>query len=134
MNAQEVVSLINKEKSVILATVRKNVSPHISWSPVAYVDGKLYTYGDPQSIFYKNVKRDCRVSVAITSGNRPVFIEEDLYEVASVKEIMQSLLARILTEVKDWIPSNSYNYASFSECEVSIFEVSTRRIISYKGS
>ena len=58
MKAQEAKDFINEQKSGVLATVRKDGSPHTAWNPIAFVAGKLYTYADPHSVFYKNFKRD----------------------------------------------------------------------------
>lgn len=134
MTANEIVSFVNAEKSAVIATVRKNGSPHAAWNPIAYVDEKLYTYGDPNSAFYKNVKRDGRVALTITSGNKAAFIEGRAVEIARVNEVIDTLLADIRAIVKNWIPDSSYNYASLEECRASIFEVKISRILSYKGS
>ena len=134
MTPDEVVSFINAGKSAVIATVRKNGSPHTAWSPVAYVEQKLYTYGDPNSVFYKNVKRDGRIAIAITSGEGAVFIEGSAMEVAPVKNSIDGLLSMILAVVKNWIPDSSYNYSSLEVCQASIFEVKISRILSYKGS
>lgn len=70
MKAREAIDFINEQKSGVFATVRKDKSPHAAWNPAAFVSGKHYTYADPHSVFYKNLKRDRRVSVAITSGSK----------------------------------------------------------------
>lgn len=134
MTAKEIVSFINEGKSAVLATVRKDGSPHTAWSPVAFVGGKLYTYGDPSSAFYKNVKRDGRMSMAVTSEDSAVFIEGNAIEIAPVSKSIDGLLSNIRSVVKNWIPDSSYNYSSLEECQASIFEVKMSRILSYKGS
>lgn len=134
MTAGEIVSFINAEKSAVIATARKNGSPHTAWNPLAYVNEKLYTYGDPNSAFYKNAKRDGRLAVAITSGDKAVFIEGTAIEIAKVNEVTKTLLANIRAIVKNWIPDSSYNYVSLEECQASIFEIKISRILSYKGS
>ncbi len=134
MNAEEVVDFINQQvKDGVVATVRSDGSPHTAWNPVAYVEGKLYTYADPQSVCYKNLHRDGRVSFATTSGGKAVYLEGEAKEVGRVCEMVDSLLARILSEVKDWIPKSSFNYASLAECQASIFEMKITKILSYKG-
>ena len=85
MTPNEVVAFINAGKSAVIATVRKNGSPHTAWCQVAYVEDKLYTYGDPNTVFYKNVKREGRIAIAITSGDSAVFIKGIATEVAPVK-------------------------------------------------
>ena len=75
MTADEVVPFINGERNAIIATVRKDGSPHSAWNPIAYVENKLYTYADPHSVCYTNLQRDGRVALAITSGGKAVFIE-----------------------------------------------------------
>jgi hypothetical protein len=52
MTATEVVALINGGKSAIIATGRKNGSPHTVWNPIAYVEEKLYTYGDSSNVVH----------------------------------------------------------------------------------
>jgi hypothetical protein len=44
MTAQEVVGFVNEERNAIIATTKKDGSPHTAWNPVAYVDNKLYFY------------------------------------------------------------------------------------------
>jgi uncharacterized pyridoxamine 5'-phosphate oxidase family protein len=134
LSAPEVVSFINEKKNAIIATVRKNGSPHTAWNPVAYANAKLYAYGDPNSAFYKNAKRDGRVSLAIASGDKAVFIEGSAVEIAKVNEVIGTLLECIRSMVKNWNPNSSYNYSSLEECQGSIFEVKISRILSYKGS
>lgn len=133
MSADEIVLFINAAGSAVIATVRENASPHTAWNPIAYVDEKLYTYGDPSSVFYKNVKRDGRVSLAITSGGKAAFIEGRAIEVAKVNQVIDTLLASIRSVVKAWIPDSSYNYSSLRECKASIFEIEISRILSYKA-
>jgi nitroimidazol reductase NimA-like FMN-containing flavoprotein (pyridoxamine 5'-phosphate oxidase superfamily) len=134
MTATEVVSFINGGKSAVIATVRKNGSPHTAWNPIAYIEEKLYTYGDPSSVFYKNAKRGGQVAIAVTSGDKAVFIEGRTVEVAKINKVIETLLSKIRSTVKDWIPDSSYNYASLEECQGSIFEINIGRILSYKGS
>lgn len=134
MTAEEVVSFINAGKSAIVATVRKNGSPHTAWTPIAYVEHRLYTYGDPKSVFYKNVKRDGRIAISITSDGSAVFIEGNAKEITPVSEAINGLLSSIRSVVKNWIPDSSYNYSSLEECQASILEVEISRILSYKES
>lgn len=134
MIASEVVSFVNAANSAIIATVRKNGSPHSAWNPIAYVDEKLYTYGDPNSAFYRNVKRDSRVAIAITSGGSAVFIEGEAVEIAKLNTVIHTLLANIRSVVRNWVPDSSYNYSSLEECQASIFEVKISKILSYKGT
>jgi uncharacterized pyridoxamine 5'-phosphate oxidase family protein len=132
--AREVVSFINHEKNAVFATSRKDGFPHTAWNPIVYVDKKLYTYADPNSVFYRNLKRDGRVALAITSGNKAVFIEGVSREVAQVRSVIDTLLADIRSVVKDWIPDSSYNYATLNDCQASIFEIEPLKILSYSGS
>lgn len=134
MTAREIVSFINTGNSTVIVTVRKNGSPHTMWNTTAYFDEKLYTYGDPNSAFYKNAKRDERVSLEITSGGKAVFIEGSAVEIVRVNKVTDTLLAKIRFIVKNWIPDSSYNYVSLEECRASIFEIKISRILSYKGS
>jgi hypothetical protein len=133
MTAEEVISLVNDRSSAaIIATIRGDGSPHTAWNPIAYVDGSLYTYSDPHSVCYKNLKRDGRLSVAITGGDKAVFIQGTAKETGRVNELIDTLLARIFSVVKGWIPSSSYNYASLADCQASIFAIRMVKIITYK--
>jgi uncharacterized pyridoxamine 5'-phosphate oxidase family protein len=132
MNAEEIIAFINRQKNAIIATTRKNGFPHTAWNPVAYVNQKLYTYADPNSVFFKNLNRDGRVSLAIASGSRALFIEGRAEEVGKISNLIDSLLAKILSEVKGWIPESSYNYSSLRECQASIMEIKMSKILSYK--
>ena len=133
MTAEEVIGFVNEKKNAaIIATVRKDGSPHTAWNPIAYVDGKLYTYADPHSTCYKNLKREGRVSVAVTGGSKAVFIQGEAEEAGQVSKMIDTLLARILSVVKGWIPASSYNYASLADCQASIFEIKMAKIITYK--
>ncbi len=85
-------------------------------------------------MFYKNAKRGGQVAIAVTSGDKAVFIEGRTVEVAKVNKVIDTLLSKIRSTVKDWIPDSSYNYASLEECQASIFEINIGRILSYKGS
>jgi uncharacterized pyridoxamine 5'-phosphate oxidase family protein len=51
----------------MIASVRKNGSPHAAWNPFAFVENRLYIYADPNLACYKNIVRDPRVALAITS-------------------------------------------------------------------
>jgi hypothetical protein len=133
MTTREVVDFINeKRNSAIVATVRKDGSPHAAWNPIAFVDEKLYTYADPSSVCYKNMKRDGRVSVAITGKSDAIFVQGEAREVGRVNQLIDTLLAGIFLVVKGWIPSSSYNYASLGECQASIFEIRISKILTYK--
>ena len=135
LTAGEVIDFMNeKENAAIIATVRRDGSPHTAWNPIAYVEGKLYTYADPHSVCYKNLKRDGRVSVVITAGSKAVFIQGEGKEVGQVNKLIDTLLERILSVVKGWIPPSSYNYSSLAECEASIFEIKMSKIITYKAT
>ncbi len=134
LTASEVVSFINGNRNAIIATARKDGSPHTAWNPVAYVDKKLYTYADPSSRAYKNFQRDGRVALAITSGDNAVFIEGKAAKVGEVSKMIDTLLAKIRSVVKNWIPDSSFNYGSLAECQASIFEIKIHKILSYKGS
>ncbi len=133
MTADEVVGLINGEGSALIATVRKNGSPHNAWNPIVYVKNRLFTYADPHSVCYRNIERDGRVAAAITAKGRAVFIEGIAKNVGKVSELVDSLLPEIFSKVKDWIPSSWYNYSSFVVCQASIFEIQMNRILTYKG-
>ncbi|MGI0079102.1 MAG: pyridoxamine 5'-phosphate oxidase family protein [Nitrososphaerales archaeon] len=133
MTPKEVIDFINATRNGIIATVRKDGSPHAAWNPVAYVEDKLYTYADPHSVCYSNLRRDGRVSVAIASGDKAVFMEGEADEVGQVSKLIDTLLSKILSQVKDWIPMSSYNYASLGECQASIFEIRLAKILSYKS-
>jgi uncharacterized pyridoxamine 5'-phosphate oxidase family protein len=133
MTAQEVIDFINVTRNGIVATIRKDGSPHTAWNPVAYVEDKLYTYADPNSVCYRNLHRDGRVSVAIALGSKAVFVEGEAKEVGQVSKMIDTLLAKILSEVKDWIPKSSVTYVSLAECQASIFEIKITKILSYKG-
>jgi uncharacterized pyridoxamine 5'-phosphate oxidase family protein len=133
MTAREAISFINQERNAIIATVKRNGSPHVAWNPLAYVDDKLYTYADPNSVCFKNLIRNGKVSLAITSGNKAVFIEGESNKVGEVNKMIGTVLARIRSVVTNWIPDHSYNYASLAECQASIFEIRIGKILSYKG-
>jgi uncharacterized pyridoxamine 5'-phosphate oxidase family protein len=133
MTGNEAAAFINdKGNSAIVATVRKNGSPHTAWNPIAFVDERLYTYADPSSVCYKNMKRDGRVSVAITGKSDAIFIQGEASDVGKVNQSIDTLLARIFSVVKGWIPPSSYNYASLAECQASIFEIEISKILTFK--
>lgn len=75
MTADEVIEFVNGQRNTIIATVRKNGAPHTAWNPVVFVDDALYAYADPASVCYRNLVRSRRVSLAVASGNRAIFIE-----------------------------------------------------------
>jgi Pyridoxamine 5'-phosphate oxidase len=133
MTAQEVVGFVNEERNAIIATTKKDGSPHTAWNPVAYVDNKLYFYSDPHSLCYRNLVRDQRISMAIASGNRAVFVEGEGKEVGQVRQLVDTVLARILSVADRWIPASSYNYSSLAECEASIFEIKIVKVLTYKA-
>lgn len=133
MAAEEVISFINEESSGIVATTRKDGSPHVAWNPLAYADDKLYTYADPHSVCYRNLSRDRRVSVAIISRDRAVFVDGEAEEVGRVSKLVDTLLATILSVAKNWIPQSSYNYASLAECQASVFEIRMTRVLSWRS-
>jgi uncharacterized pyridoxamine 5'-phosphate oxidase family protein len=133
MTAQEVVDFVNEERNGIIATMKKDGSPHTAWNPVAYVDDKLYFYSDPRSLCYRNLIRDGRLSMAIASGNRAVFVEGGSKEVGQVRALVDTVMTRIFSNVNDWIPKSSYNYSSLAECEASIFETKMAKILTYKA-
>ena len=133
MTAQEVVAFVNEERNAIIATTKKDGSPHTAWNPVAYVDDKLYFYSDPHSLCYRNLVRDGRVSMAIASGNRAVFVEGDSNEVGKVNALVDTVMATIFSNVESWIPKSSYNYSSLAECQASIFEIRIAKILTYKA-
>ena len=132
MTADEVIRLINEKPGAIVATVRKDGSPHTAWNALAYVDDRLYTYAHPHSVCYRNLKRDRRVSAAVISGDKAVFMDGEANEVGQVSKLFDTLLARILSVAKNWMPERGYNYTSLRECQGSIFEVTITRILSWK--
>ena len=133
MTAQEAVAFVNEERNAIIATTKKDGSPHTAWNPVAYVDERLYFYSDPRSLCYRNLVRDGRLSIAIASGNRALFVEGDSEAVGQVKTLVDTVMARIFSACEGWIPKSSYNYSSLAECQASIFEVKMTKVLTYKA-
>ncbi len=134
MNAEETVALINdRGRSAIVATLRKDGSPHSSWNPVAYVDGELYTYADPRSVCYRNLKRDPRISIAISSGSEAAFIQGKAVEVGRVSELLDGVVKAIFSAVPRWIPTTSVTYASLPECRAFILAVKMSGLVTYKS-
>ncbi len=134
MDADELVAFINeKGKSAIVATLRRDGSPHTSWSPVACVGGELYLYADPRSACCRNLRRDPRISVAVVGGGAGAFLQGEAAEVGSVRDLVEGLVREIFEAVPNWIPRTSVTYPSLEECTASIFSIEMSRVISYKA-
>ncbi len=134
MTAEEVRSLMNGRKgTVIVATVRKDGSPHTAYTPVACVGGSMYTYADPRSVCYRNLRRDGRLSAAVIGGSGFVFVEGRAAEVGRVCDLVDTLVARIFEASDAWIPKTSVMYPSLKECRASVFEVTPTRVITCKA-
>ena len=94
LNAQEIISFINTTKNAVIATIKKDGSSHTAQSPLTYVDGTLYTYADPHSANYKNLKRDGRAAVVIPDNSKTVFIEGIVIEIGQANQFIDTLLKK----------------------------------------
>ena len=62
---------VNEPNVAVLATLRKDGSPHLTSVWYAYEDGEIKIVITPRRLKYAHVKRDPRVSLAVTTNTAP---------------------------------------------------------------
>ena len=126
-----------KEPNVaVLATLRKDGSPHLTSVWYAYEDGEIKVVITPRRLKYKHVKRDPRVSLAVISFTPPYkqVIFEGKAEVTAQDgpELMRRLSIRYYGE-EDGKVYSDYDEEAGQETRL-VLHFKPERIIAYDFS
>ena len=71
MTNKEIKEFLNRKLIATLVTLRQDGSPHASPMWYMYQDGKFYSGTGRESLKVRNIQRDDRVSLCISTHNEP---------------------------------------------------------------
>ncbi len=128
MNAAKTIRFINEKRDGILAIVKPSGRPQVSWTLLAYLDGKLYITEDPESLAYRSLLKHPEMAVAITDHSKGIFIEGTAKMIGAASKLRSTLIARIegwsesQKHTGRWLPSDYKGY---------VFEITIKKVLTY---
>lgn len=127
MKAEEVEAFLKEMKLATLSTVKRSGEPHALPGSFAYLDEKLYFYGHPSSLRYRNLlgRNDVAVTV-LDEWRRQVIIEGKAKIVGKARDLSKHKIAQVFREKYG-------RYSGDTESSSEIAEVTPFKIFTYKS-
>ena len=133
LSQQEISDLLSEPHLTHLATVRPDGRPHLT--PIWYVetDGKAFVMANANSVKFRNVRHNPKVSLSIATDQRPYKYVVLEGEGRIVDENLYQVIERICIKYDGPERGRAYAQELVAAGEVRVLEVQVNRVLSWSS-
>ena len=133
LSQQEIAELHAEPHLCHLATVRPDGRPHVT--PIWYLeeDGKAFIMADGNSVKFRNVGHNSKVSLSIGTDQRPYKYVGLEGEGRITEDNLAQVIERIAARYRGPEQGRAYARELVAEGRIRILEVQVRRVLSWKS-
>ena len=133
LSQQEISDILAEPHLCHLATVRPDGRPHVT--PIWYIEvnGKAFVMAGANSVKFRNVRRNPKVSLSIGTDQRPykyVVLEGDG---RITDDNLAQVIERIASRYRGPEMGRAYARDLIAAGEIRVLEVEVRRVLSWKS-